>query len=240
MTTPQAERRLLPSRNPLPLSSAQESQVRDIYYKRVRSHCAKEIRGIKWAIPSFRDSVAEEKYYTYRLCRVRYEPHHICDLGLPHRTPGNEFLHGFLCDARGTRRCEGGMVLYPGWTDTAEGREGEEKEGAGEVSQGVVGPPSLATWWGIRRSIARWKAMIRGYVSQLTSNSDHEWQIAQEYVYRRAPEAVSISGRRKWCFEAFSGVLLFNPHLPMHGMAIRSLALCADPYHCHANQLQCS
>ena len=35
----------LPSRNPLPLSAAQEAQVRDMYYKNVRGHCANEIRG---------------------------------------------------------------------------------------------------------------------------------------------------------------------------------------------------
>ncbi|KAF2435367.1 hypothetical protein EJ08DRAFT_645668 [Tothia fuscella] len=34
----------LPSRNPLPLSAGQEQQVRDIYYKRVRTKCADEIR----------------------------------------------------------------------------------------------------------------------------------------------------------------------------------------------------
>ncbi|OJD26439.1 hypothetical protein ACJ73_02188 [Blastomyces percursus] len=31
-------------RNPLPLSAAQEAQVRDIYYKRVRGYCAPEIK----------------------------------------------------------------------------------------------------------------------------------------------------------------------------------------------------
>lgn len=35
----------VPSRNPLPLSASQESQVRDIYYARVRSQCAEEIKG---------------------------------------------------------------------------------------------------------------------------------------------------------------------------------------------------
>ncbi|KAL9103208.1 MAG: hypothetical protein Q9163_001735 [Psora crenata] len=34
----------LPSRNPLPLSAAQEAEVRQLYYKRVRAHCADEIR----------------------------------------------------------------------------------------------------------------------------------------------------------------------------------------------------
>ncbi|EME46018.1 hypothetical protein DOTSEDRAFT_22135 [Dothistroma septosporum NZE10] len=33
-----------PSRNPLPLSASQESQVRELYYKRVRQKCADEVR----------------------------------------------------------------------------------------------------------------------------------------------------------------------------------------------------
>jgi len=36
----------MPSRNPLPLSTAQESQVRELYHKRVRGYCAAEIKGI--------------------------------------------------------------------------------------------------------------------------------------------------------------------------------------------------
>lgn len=35
----------VPSRNPLPLSASQESQVRDIYYARVRKNCTEEIKG---------------------------------------------------------------------------------------------------------------------------------------------------------------------------------------------------
>ncbi|KAK4943843.1 hypothetical protein LTR66_014566 [Elasticomyces elasticus] len=35
---------VVPSRNPLPLSASQEQQVRDLYYKRVRTRCADEIR----------------------------------------------------------------------------------------------------------------------------------------------------------------------------------------------------
>ncbi|KAL8657785.1 MAG: hypothetical protein Q9226_001570 [Calogaya cf. arnoldii] len=31
-------------RNPIPLSSSQEAQVRELYYKRVRGYCADEIR----------------------------------------------------------------------------------------------------------------------------------------------------------------------------------------------------
>ncbi|KAL5362180.1 cytochrome c oxidase biogenesis protein Cmc1 like-domain-containing protein [Aspergillus floccosus] len=32
-------------RNPLPLSATQEAEVKQIYYKRVRSHCAAEIKA---------------------------------------------------------------------------------------------------------------------------------------------------------------------------------------------------
>ena len=46
MASPKPERVPLPSRNPLPLSSAQEAQVNDLYYKRVRAYCADEIRGL--------------------------------------------------------------------------------------------------------------------------------------------------------------------------------------------------
>lgn len=42
----QADRLPIPSRNPLPLSASQEAQVRDIFYARVRSHCADEIKGM--------------------------------------------------------------------------------------------------------------------------------------------------------------------------------------------------
>ena len=45
MATTKAEPLPLPSRNPLPLSAAQEAQVRDLYHKRVRGQCANEIRG---------------------------------------------------------------------------------------------------------------------------------------------------------------------------------------------------
>jgi COX assembly protein 1 len=35
----------MPSRNPLPLSSGQEAQVREVYHARVRAYCAAEIKG---------------------------------------------------------------------------------------------------------------------------------------------------------------------------------------------------
>ncbi|KAH8813277.1 cytochrome c oxidase biogenesis protein Cmc1 like-domain-containing protein [Xylogone sp. PMI_703] len=34
----------MPSRNPLPLSAAQEAQVREVYHARVRAYCAAEIK----------------------------------------------------------------------------------------------------------------------------------------------------------------------------------------------------
>ena len=39
-------------RNPLPLSATQEQEVKKLYYKRVRSHCAPEIKGM-YALFSF-------------------------------------------------------------------------------------------------------------------------------------------------------------------------------------------
>lgn len=40
------ERISLPSRNPIPLSASQEAQVRDVFFARVRRHCADEIKGM--------------------------------------------------------------------------------------------------------------------------------------------------------------------------------------------------
>jgi len=44
MAAPKPDVSPIPSRNPLPLSASQEQQVRDLYYKRVRTYCANEIR----------------------------------------------------------------------------------------------------------------------------------------------------------------------------------------------------
>ncbi|KAG9235927.1 hypothetical protein BJ875DRAFT_457825 [Amylocarpus encephaloides] len=41
---PEVPRLPMPSRNPLPLSSAQEAQVRELYHSRVRGYCAPEIK----------------------------------------------------------------------------------------------------------------------------------------------------------------------------------------------------
>lgn len=47
MATPKPGPVQIASRNPIPLSSSQESQVRELYYKRVRGYCADEIRGTR-------------------------------------------------------------------------------------------------------------------------------------------------------------------------------------------------
>ncbi|KAL9001017.1 MAG: hypothetical protein Q9169_000501 [Polycauliona sp. 2 TL-2023] len=44
MATPKPGPVQINSRNPIPLSSSQETQVRELYYKRVRGYCADEIR----------------------------------------------------------------------------------------------------------------------------------------------------------------------------------------------------
>lgn len=41
----------MPSRNPLPLSSAQEAQVREVYHARVRGYCAAEIKSMYLQVP---------------------------------------------------------------------------------------------------------------------------------------------------------------------------------------------
>jgi COX assembly protein 1 len=48
MSTPTAANGapLNPTRKPLPLSASQESQVRELYHKRVRNKCAEQVRGI--------------------------------------------------------------------------------------------------------------------------------------------------------------------------------------------------
>lgn len=54
---PPPEHLSVPSRNPLPLSASQESQVRDIYYARVRKNCTEEIKGTRRpSLPPLRDS----------------------------------------------------------------------------------------------------------------------------------------------------------------------------------------
>lgn len=51
---PDAERAPLPTRNPLPLSPTQESQIRELYHERVRRKCSDEIKGTPGPHPALR------------------------------------------------------------------------------------------------------------------------------------------------------------------------------------------
>ncbi|KAJ2904519.1 hypothetical protein MKZ38_007851 [Zalerion maritima] len=91
----------VPSHNPLPLSASQEAQVRDVYYARVRQHCAEEIKAfaacarsrtfsipfacraqnqamnacmLRHATPSEQDA-AREEWFSKRLERQREREH---------------------------------------------------------------------------------------------------------------------------------------------------------------------
>lgn len=44
MTATSSAREQLPSRNPIPLSAAQEQEVKKLYHKRIRGYCAPEIK----------------------------------------------------------------------------------------------------------------------------------------------------------------------------------------------------
>lgn len=69
MAAPKSDRIALPSRNPLPLSSAQESQVNDLYYKRVRAYCANEIRGLPFN-PTVAENSTDMMYLDFASCAL--------------------------------------------------------------------------------------------------------------------------------------------------------------------------
>ncbi|CAG9936571.1 unnamed protein product [Clonostachys rosea f. rosea IK726] len=77
MASNDAPQRLgVPSRNPLPLSASQESQVRDIYYARVRNLCSDEIKVPRAAprdelVPDPVRDAAREEWFAMRLERQR-------------------------------------------------------------------------------------------------------------------------------------------------------------------------
>ncbi|KAK4694855.1 hypothetical protein P7C71_g2789, partial [Lecanoromycetidae sp. Uapishka_2] len=71
MATPKSDVARLPSRNPLPLSSAQEGQVRELYYARVKRKCANEIRA--HASQQEQDAAREEWFATMDLRRKERE-----------------------------------------------------------------------------------------------------------------------------------------------------------------------
>ncbi|KAK4201786.1 cytochrome c oxidase biogenesis protein Cmc1 like-domain-containing protein [Triangularia verruculosa] len=54
--------RPIPSRNPLPLSASQESQVRDVFYARVRAKCGPEIKA-------FAECAQDRTFSSPFLCR---------------------------------------------------------------------------------------------------------------------------------------------------------------------------
>ncbi|KAL7949630.1 cytochrome c oxidase biogenesis protein Cmc1 like domain-containing protein [Trichoderma barbatum] len=61
----------VPSRNPLPLSASQESQVRDIYYARVRKQCADEIKA-------FADCALGRTFSVTFACRAEHTAMNAC------------------------------------------------------------------------------------------------------------------------------------------------------------------
>ncbi|KAL7939778.1 cytochrome c oxidase biogenesis protein Cmc1 like domain-containing protein [Trichoderma chlorosporum] len=61
----------VPSRNPLPLSASQESQVRDIYYARVRKLCADEIKA-------FADCALGRTFSVTFACRAEHTAMNAC------------------------------------------------------------------------------------------------------------------------------------------------------------------
>lgn len=81
-------------RNPLPLSASQEGEVKQIYYKRVRGHCAAEIKGTH----SFRCCCAvADSPCSVR--RMRRQPHHHSYLDLSAAAAGDELVYGCACVA---------------------------------------------------------------------------------------------------------------------------------------------
>ena len=88
-STPQSPTIYSPSKQPLPLSAAQEAQVRDLYYKRVRNYCADEIRGQN----EMSSHVADPANTRLRLCVMRAQSYHLGDVVLPDTEIGDEQLH---------------------------------------------------------------------------------------------------------------------------------------------------
>ncbi|KAK4555936.1 hypothetical protein LTR86_007156 [Recurvomyces mirabilis] len=62
---------VLPSRNPLPLSSNQETQVRELYFKRVRNKCADEVRD-------FASCCTSRTFTATIMCRAEQKRMNVC------------------------------------------------------------------------------------------------------------------------------------------------------------------
>ncbi|GCB26142.1 hypothetical protein AAWM_09027 [Aspergillus awamori] len=65
-TTPKPKYNL---RNPLPLSAAQEAEVKQLYYKRVRSLCAPEIKANSGAFVAFAECAVNRTITATWVCR---------------------------------------------------------------------------------------------------------------------------------------------------------------------------
>ena len=120
----------MPSRNPLPLSSSQEAQVRELYHARVRGYCAAEIKGLYPLNPS--NSHAKFSMSSLRRLRPRENLHRT--LQLPGAEPRHEQLHGKTCNTRRARCRTRRMVRIQIKETDGTGSERGEEEGAREVS----------------------------------------------------------------------------------------------------------
>ncbi|KAH8597432.1 cytochrome c oxidase biogenesis protein Cmc1 like-domain-containing protein [Bisporella sp. PMI_857] len=76
-----ARRLPMPSRNPLPLSSAQEAQVRELYHARVRGFCAEEIK-------QFADCALGRTFTAPFACRAQNRVMNTCMI--KHATPAEQ------------------------------------------------------------------------------------------------------------------------------------------------------
>lgn len=135
MATPKSEAKPLPSRNPLPLSSAQEGQVRELYYARVKRKCADEIRG------KLRHLLIKtwKLIQTGRLCSMRNQSYSNSDLGMSAATVGNELLHDSACVTAGAGCGQRGVVFYNGSAEDTERGERAKEKGTGKVLSRMVG-----------------------------------------------------------------------------------------------------
>lgn len=137
---------LSPSRQPLPLSASQESQVRELYHKRVRNKCADEVRGrlinlfLLTITPRYVNGQGLTKTpLAHRLRFVRHEPHLHRHDHVPARAKSNEHMHDEVRQPGRDGRRAGGMVRHDRPAEAAaRGEGGEAEEGRGVLAP-VVG-----------------------------------------------------------------------------------------------------
>ncbi|KAK0733535.1 cytochrome c oxidase biogenesis protein Cmc1 like-domain-containing protein [Lasiosphaeria miniovina] len=140
------ERLPMPSKNPLPLSASQEAQVRDIFYARVRSKCADEIKA-------FADCALGRTFSAPFLCRP---PLHVMNSCMKsHATPAEQDAaredwfaqrtqRARERERKGRRKAEQEAFLREWWglpeKDRDEARREMEKLKRGERMGGFLGP----------------------------------------------------------------------------------------------------